>query len=293
MIHCKQLSKRFGSAYALKELTLHIKKNTIVGLVGRNGAGKTTLLKLIAGCWRPTSGDITVLKERPFDNLFISTNSILIDDEMVFPEILSLGELLEVSANFYPNWDMTLAERLFAHFQFEKGVFYYQLSKGKKSTFNTIIGLCSRVSLTIFDEPTTGMDRSVREDFYKALLKDYINHPRTIIISSHHIDELEHLLEEVVLIDKGESLLHLPIDEVRNYARGVRGPEHEIRTWLKDKTVLHEESVGIDELFVIVKNDENMSDATDGTFTVTAISPAELAVYLTGGEKGGIDYVFN
>lgn len=293
MIHCTNVSKRFRLTNVLEQINLHIENNVIVGLVGRNGAGKTTLLKLITGCWRPSAGELHVLGERPFDNLFVSTNSILIDDAMVFPEVLSLGELLEECAKFYPNWDVQLAERLCLYFQLPDSFFYYELSKGKKSTFNAIVGLCSRAPLTVFDEPTTGMDRSVRQDFYKALLKDYMNFPRTIIISSHHIEEVEHILEKLILIDEGKLLLHLPMDNVREYARGVRGNTDEIRSWANDKEVLYEEAVGIDELFVVVKNTREVTESEYGNFTVTAISAADLAVYLTKGKKGAIDDVFN
>lgn len=293
MIQCTKVSKRFRSVNALDQVHLHIENDAIVGLVGRNGAGKTTLLKMISGCWRPSSGEVRVLGERPFDNLFVSTNSIFIDDAMVFPEVLSLGELLEECARFYPNWDVHLAKRLCSYFQLSNSHFYYELSKGKKSTFNAIVGLCSRVPLTIFDEPTTGMDRSARQDFYKALLKDYMNFPRTIIISSHHIEEVEHILEDLILIDAGKILLHLPIDDVREYARGVRGNAEEISSWAKDKDVLYEETVGVDELFIVVKNDEKVTESEHGNFTITAVTAADLAIYLTKGKKGVIDDVFN
>lgn len=293
MIYGNNVSKEIAGQKAIRDMTFHIKENTISGLIGRNGAGKSTLLKLITGCWYPTQGEIKVLNERPFDSLFVSANSILIDDEMTFPEVLSLGELLEVTEQFYPNWDRGLAERLFSYFELQKGVFYYQLSKGKKSIFNAIIGLCSRVPLTVFDEPTNGMDRSVRQDFYKVLLKDYIAHPRTIVISSHHIEEIESILEDLILIEAGEMLLHLPIDEVREYARGIRGPEAEVRSWLQDKTVLYEERVARGELFAVVKNDDKIMSAEQGSFTVSAIAAADLAVYLTRKGKGGIDRVFS
>src|SRR5690625_389267 len=202
MIHCKQVSKYFRTKRALHEVDVHIKDHSLIGLVGRNGAGKTTLLKLIAGCWKATSGNIKVLNTDPFDNLFVSTNSILIDDDIAFPETLTLKELFSISEQFYPNWDGQLAHRLLTYFSLNEAAYYHQLSKGGKSTFNAIVGLATHAPLTIFDEPTTGMDRSVRFDFYEALLKDYLNHPRLMIISSHHIEEIEHMLEDLILIDE-------------------------------------------------------------------------------------------
>lgn len=294
MIRCENVSKEFRSGKALKHIDLHIKRDTIVGLVGRNGAGKTTLLKLITGCWKATEGKIEVFDTNPFNSLYISTNTILVDDEMVFPESLTIGEILEVSKQFYPNWDNQLAKRLFSYFELNETVYYYQLSKGKKSTFNAIVGLATHAPLTVFDEPTTGMDRSVRQDFYRALLKDYMNFPRTIIISSHHIEEIEHILEQLILIDLGKLLLHKSIDDVRDYAISIRGDEVQLRSWLKDKVTLYEEAVGINELYAVIKNEAGLiGEAKRNGYTVSNVMAADLAVYLTKREKGGIDDVFS
>src|SRR5699024_1415440 len=208
-------------------------------LIGRNGAGKTTFLNILAGYWQETSGDVNVFSEKPFNNLFVSANTILIDDQMNFPESLTLMEILEQAERFYEKWDMELANRLFNYFSFNEKQTHNDLSKGKKSTFNVIVGLASRCELTLFDEPTTGMDTAVRKDFYRALLKDYLAYPRTIMISSHHLDEIEDLLEDVLLIEEGETYLHLPIDELREYAIGLTGRTALIEQWTGDKEVLH------------------------------------------------------
>lgn len=294
MIRLHRVSKQFRANNALNDIDLHIEEGKIVGLVGRNGAGKTTLLNLIAGFWKPTSGEIEVFGTNPFDSLRVSTNSIFIDDNMAFPESITLAEIFEVCQLFYPNWNHELAERLFAYYELKKSTFYYQLSKGQKSTFNAIVGIAARVPLTIFDEPTNGMDRSVRQDFYRALLKDYMKYPRTMIISSHHIEEMEHILERLILIDKGKLLLHKPMDDVREYALSITGEETKLRNWLGDREVLFEEKTGISDLRAIVKNEANLINEVARTdFVVSNIMAADLAVYLTKKEKGGIDRVFN
>src|SRR5690625_3572283 len=294
MIRLHRVSKQFRANNALNDIDLHIEEGKIVGLVGRNGAGKTTLLNLIAGFWKPTSGEIEVFGTNPFDSLRVSTISIFSDDNMAFPESITLAEIFEVCQLFYPNWNHELAERLFAYYELKKSAFYYQLSKGQKSTFNAIVGIAARVPLTIFDEPTNGMDRSVRQDFYRALLKDYMKYPRTMIISSHHIEEMEHILERLILIDKGKLLLHKPMDDVREYALSITGEETKLRNWLGDREVLFEEKTGISDLRAIVKNEANLINEVARTdFVVSNIMAADLAVYLTKKEKGGIDRVFN
>lgn len=292
MIRCQNVNKRFLSKHALKDVDLQIKENTIVGLVGSNGAGKTTLLKIIAGCWRPTSGEVTVLNEKPFDNLFVATNSIFIDDTMVFPEVLTLTEIIESCALFFPNWDGELAKRLFTYFQFNEDAFYYELSKGRKSTFNALIGLAAHVPLTIFDEPTTGMDQTTRHDFYRALLKDYLANPRTIIISSHHLEEIEHLIEELIVIDEGKLFLHLPIDDVREYAIRVQGDKESVENFVRGRNVIHEEEVGLNNYQVVVEKEKNIALAEQIGLKISPVSASEVTVYLTRKKKGVIDDVF-
>lgn len=289
MIHCQHVSKQLASTKVLDDVQLHIQKNRLVGITGRDGAGKTTLLKLIAGCWRPNNGEVTVFGEAPFDNLFVSANSILIDDAMELPEGLTLRELLHIFAHFYPNWDEGLAAMLLSHFQLEEGTRYSELYEGERSVFHLVIGLCSRAPLTIFDEPMTSMERTMREDFYHLLVNDYTEYPRTILLSSDFPDEVSFMLDEIILIEKGNVLFHLPLDDVRHYARGVRGSMHEVRSWAEGQTVLYEAQVGMNELFVVIKNDEHFVDAYNGSFTVTAVSVADLAAYLTREETGDLN----
>lgn len=292
IIDCHQLTKAYGKMKALNDLSVSIKENTITGLIGRNGAGKTTLLKILAGYWRESSGHVKVFNKQPFNNLFVSANTIFVNDEMNFSHTLTLKEILEFSGRFYQKWDMDFAMRLFNYFNFDEDEMYYHLSKGKKSTFHTIVGLASRCALTLFDEPTTGMDAAVRKDFYRALLKDYLAHPRTIIISSHHLDEIESILEDILLIGEGEKYLHLPIDDVKEYAIGIMGDTNKIQQWTNDKEVIFKEQLNEDDSYVVIKNMYPQGELQRLGFTITPISPSDLCVYLTNTTEGGIDDVF-
>ncbi|MFA1819326.1 ATP-binding cassette domain-containing protein [Virgibacillus oceani] len=293
VIECESLTKKREQLNTLQDLTFSIEENTITGLIGRNGAGKTTLLKILAGFWHPTSGNVQVFNEDPFQNLFVSANVIYVDAQMRFSNRLTLTEILNEAERFYENWDATLAKRLFDYFSFHPKQAHHHLSKGKKSTFNMIIGLASRCALTMFDEPTTGMDASVRKDFYRALLKDYIAYPRTIIISSHHLEEIEDLLEDVMLLDGGKKYFHLSMDELKEYAVGISGRTEVVMQWMANKEVIHSEQVGNNTTYAMVKNDYfSLDQAKQLGMEISPVSASDLCVHLTSKRKGGIESVF-
>jgi ABC-2 type transport system ATP-binding protein len=296
VIECTDVMKTYLRRNALNKLTFSIEENTITGLIGRNGAGKTTLLKIIAGFIKETSGGVRVFDEKPFNSLKVSSNSIFVDDQMSFPPALNLGELLEAAGHFYPNWDMKLAKGLLDYFGFDPQNYHNRLSKGKTSTFNMIIGLAARCPLTLLDEPTTGMDEAVRKDFYRALLKDYIAHPRTIMISSHHLNEIEDLLEDVLLIKDGKMHLHMPISDLKEWAIGVKGRAEDVLEWTNGKELLFENRMGIGTMYAVVRNDFTklaLEKAGLVGLEITPVRASDLCVYLTNNSKGGIDDVFN
>lgn len=292
IIECKEVTKYYNKIKALNHLSFEIEENKITGLIGRNGAGKSTLLKLLAGYLKETSGEIKVFGERPFNSLMVSANTIFIHDQMEFPVSLCLEDILKAAGSFYENWDQELANRLFAYFSFNQTQYYNRLSKGMKSTFNMIIGLSAKCKLTIFDEPTTGMDAAVRKDFYRALLKDYIAYPRTIILSSHHLNEIEDLLEDILLIKEGRVLLHIGMAEFKEWAVGVQGKADMIKECLKSKEILYSKEFGTDQLYVVVKNEFSELE-WKRALDITPVSSSDLCVYLTSKTKGGIDDVFS
>lgn len=296
VIECRGLSKRFGSTVALRDLSFSIKENTIAGLVGPNGAGKTTLLKIVAGYLKKTAGEVKVFSGQPFNNLKVSANTVFVDDNLSLPATLNISDTLDAARRFYQNWDHELALRLFDYFSFNPRQLHKNLSKGMKSTFNMIIGLSARCALTIFDEPTVGMDAAVRKDFYRALLQDYLQHPRTIIFSSHLLKEIEDILEEILLLREGQKLLQLPVTELRDYAVGLRGKEDTVKQFAADKEIYHRERFGKNSIYLVVRNSFTGAALQEvrGAGLETLPVPAEdLCVYLTSRTKGGIDDVFS
>ena len=157
-----------------------------------------------------------------------------------------------------------------------------------------IVGICSRCSLTIFDEPTTGMDEAARKDFYRALLKEYIAYPRTIILSSHHIDEVDDLLEEVLILHEGKKLLHLEIEELKEWAVGLRGPTEKVSAFIEGREILHKSQLGAGTSYAVVQSNRISKErAVSEGIEVMPVKASDLFVYLTTGSKGGIDDVFS
>lgn len=296
VIECVNVSKEFRKVKALDNLSFTIEENKITGLIGRNGAGKSTILKIVAGFIKETSGEINVFSENPFNSILVSANTIYIDDQMTLPTSLNLSEILDSAAKFYKNWDHELATKLCNYFSLRPTQHHFHLSKGTKSTFNMILGIASRCPLTIFDEPTAGMDAAVRKDFYRALLKDYLAYPRTIIISSHHLDEIEDLVEDILLIKSGRELLHKSITDVKEMAVGMKGKTSVIEKWTQNIDRYHTKMIDSDHSYVVVKNVYTPSliqKARLEGIDISAVTSTDLCMYLTKESKGGIDDVFN
>lgn len=292
MIEIKALSKSIGKKEILKNIDLNIEDGKIVGLIGRNGAGKTTLLKTLIGNYRATSGSVKFDGET-IDSSELVREVIFIDDKMSFPTGFSLEEIVLNVAKFYRNFDVELAFKLLEYFNLDREYFHYSLSKGMRSTFNSILGICAHCKYTFMDEPTTGMDISIRKDFYKALLKDYINYPRTIVISSHLLGEIQELLEEIILIDGGELVMHGTLDEFSEYGVELVGDLKKIN--LDESKVLYSEEVNKSLYRVIVRKsylDGKIDKLKENGIKISGVSAENLCVYLTNRRKGGIYDVF-
>lgn len=295
VINFTNVSKSYRAQKVLNGMDFNIKQGVLTGIIGRNGVGKTTLMTMIAGFTEETSGTVHVFGEKPFNSLKVSANSIFVDDAMGFPDAMTLTEILKECERFYVNWDSALANKLMDYFIFHKAARHRHLSKGKKSTFNAIVGLAAHCPLTIFDEPTTGMDAAVRKDFYRALLKDYIAHPRTILLSSHHIEEIEDVLEDVLLVHKGVAHFHGPITDLQEMFIKISGTAERLSHYTEGINVIEMNKVASTSEWIV----ENAFSANvmvrmkaDGIH-ISPVSANDAYIALTERPQGGIDNVFN
>ncbi|MCK5128767.1 MAG: ABC transporter ATP-binding protein [Clostridiales bacterium] len=287
VITTQSLTKKYKDIIALDEFNISIPENKIIGLIGKNGAGKTTLLKACAGRIRQTSGEVKIFGEKVFDNLDVLSKIVFVDEESQYDDSFRVKDIFALAACYYQSWDDDLAQKLIKHFALKQTQKYKKLSRGMKTQVNIIIGICARMPLTILDEPTLGLDAAVRKDFYNILLRDYMNHPRTIIISSHLLNEIEILLEDIVLIDKGKVLMNVPVEEFRNYSVALVGESTFLKEFVQDKEVLDESSLGNASKYVI-KNEiteKEKKHLVSNSIDIQSVSSQDLFIYLTS--KGG------
>ncbi|MCX7710081.1 MAG: ABC transporter ATP-binding protein [Clostridia bacterium] len=290
VIECRKLSKQFGSKTALKELSFTVNDNKIIGFIGRNGAGKTTFLKTCAGFLKPTSGELTLWGEKVFDNLNVISNITFIDEEIQYEKEWELGKILMLGSLYYKHWDHVYAQKLLKHFELNEKLKYSKLSRGMKTQFNIIMGLASRSPLTLMDEPTLGLDAAVRKEFYSILLKDYAENPRTILISSHLLSELENLLEEIVLIHEGSAVLHKPIEEMQEYGIYLNGKKEILLPFIEKKEVFSTEVLG-NSVIAGIKNDLSQNEFSylkENNTDISKISVQDICIYLTKSDRGEV-----
>jgi ABC-2 type transport system ATP-binding protein len=239
------LTRRYGDERALDDVTFDIEGPSITGLLGRNGAGKTTLLRILAAQEFASSGRISVLGASPVENDEILGRIVLVREDQSFPDF-KVRHALRVASWFYPNWSEELADTLIKEFDLPRGRPIKKLSRGMRSALGVVIGLAARAEVTLFDEPYAGLDAVARRLFYDLLLADYAEHPRTILLSTHLIDEAADLLERVLMIDHGRVVLDAPADEIRGVATTVTGPVADVEafvagrpTWERRKLASH------------------------------------------------------
>ncbi|MEU5266293.1 ABC transporter ATP-binding protein [Amycolatopsis sp. NPDC021455] len=238
------VTKRFGALAALDGVDVELAENTIHGLLGRNGAGKTTLMKILTGQDRETSGTVEVFGQHPYENAEVLSRVCFIKESQHYPEKFRVKHALRAAELLYPDWDGSYAAALLADFAVPAGRLLGKLSRGQLSAVGVIIGLASRAPLTLFDEPYLGLDAVARQLFYDRLLADYAEHPRTIVLSTHLIDEVGDLIERVVLLDRGKVLIDADAESLRGEAVAVTGPADAVERFAAGYEELHRERVG-------------------------------------------------
>ncbi|MFP3464524.1 ABC transporter ATP-binding protein [Leifsonia sp. SIMBA_070] len=238
------LTKRFGSFTAIDDVSLTIAPGRIHGLLGRNGAGKTTLMQLITGQDFATRGEIRVFGGAPTENARVLQDICFIKESQRYPEDFQPKHVLRSAPWFFENWDADFADRLVEEFRVPLGRRMKKLSRGQLSAVGVIVGLASRAPLTFFDEPYLGLDAVARQLFYDRLLEDFSEHPRTVVLSTHLIDEVANLLEQVIVIDQGRILLDEDAEALRTSATTVVGQRGAVDAFVHGREVLHREGLG-------------------------------------------------
>jgi len=287
-VEVRDLSVRYGRSTALEGVSLRLEPGVIYGLLGRNGAGKTSLLSTIAAFQRASSGTVLVDGEDPYENARVMAGTCLVREGGDFPEERVKG-VLDFAARLRPLWDAELAARLVDRFELPLDKKVTQLSRGKRSALGVVVGLASRAPLTMFDEAYLGLDAPSRYAFYEALLEDYAEHPRTIVLSSHLIEEVERLFERVIILDKGAVLLEEEAESLRSRGRTVTGPQEVVEDFVAGMRVVGRAQLGRTLQVTVVGDLPPGAEqrAVEAGLELGSVPLQDLFVHLTSkGERG-------
>src|SRR5213593_3056567 len=220
------LRKVFGSTIALDGVDLHVEEGRILGLIGPNGAGKTTALNAIVGL-TPYEGTLNVLGRDPWRQREELLRDVsFIADVAVLPRWIRVSQLIEYVAGVHPRFDRAKAEGFLSKTAIKVGNKVRELSKGMVTQLHLALVMAMDVKLLILDEPTLGLDILYRKQFYDSLLNDYFDGSRTIVVATHEVEEIEHVLTDVKFIDHGRIVLGCSIEELESrYSEVLVHPE--------------------------------------------------------------------
>jgi ABC-2 type transport system ATP-binding protein len=287
-VEVTDLTLRYGDTTALDGLSFHLDGGRIYGLVGRNGSGKTSLLSVLAAFRRQTAGTVRIGGTTPFENESVTRQVCLIRESGDILDDQRCGAVLDLARRLRPNWDQGYAETLMRRFDLPARRYPKKLSRGQRSAFGCILGLASRAPLTIFDESYLGMDAPSRYAFYEELLTDYAEHPRTIILSTHLIEEFGPLFEQVVIIDRGRLVVHEETDALRTRGTAVTGPGEAVDRFVAGREVLNRRRLGGTRSATIygpLDEAERRHAAADGLH-LEPVPLQDLFVHLTADGRG-------
>ena len=220
VIEVTALTRRFDSRTALDSVSLSIPRGAVYGLVGANGAGKTTLIKHILGLLRAQSGSVRVFGLDPVaDPVGVLSRIGYLSEENDLPGWMRIDELIRYSRAFYPRWDDDYAGELSQSFALDPAAKVKTLSKGQKARVGLLIALAYRPDLLVLDEPSSGLDPIVRRDILGAIIRTIADEGRTVLFSSHLLEEVEQVADHVTMIDKGRIVLSAPLEVIRETHR--------------------------------------------------------------------------
>lgn len=238
IINVQNTNFKYKDELILKDITFYEDSPVITGLWGRNGAGKTTLMKLLSGQEKEISGNVSILNAHPFNNSVISRNISYLREDHYFGKSWNVTDALYFASLFNENWNQEEADALIEQFKLPRKKKISSFSKGMHTMIQLVIGLASHSKVTIFDEPTNGLDAHARKQFFQALKDSYESDPRYILISSHHINEIEPFCEKLMIISDQSIQFHKSIEYFQTQGVSLMGKIEDIKKVVKPEQIL-------------------------------------------------------
>jgi len=286
-VDVNQISLKYKNFEALKDVTLKLEYGKIYGLIGRNGAGKTSFLSLLASYQEPTTGTITIAGEVPFENANIMPHVSFSHETDYADEYEPITDYLEAAERYRPNFDPEYADYLVKLFKLPINKPIKEFSSGMQSALNVTLGLANRSPITIFDEVYLGMDAPTRELFYKELLDDQSRHPRTMILSTHLVSEMDYLFDDVLILDRGQLLLHESFEALVSQGATITGASKNVDNFTSGMETLNTQQLG-DTKSVMVYceiSEGKKFEADQIGLEIGPVSLQELFIHLTREEE--------
>ena len=216
MIDIKDVSKRIDDKYILKNVNLHISKGSIFGIIGENGAGKTTLIKCLAGIYRVNEGSILIDGEEVFDNNTLKQKIGYVSDENQYFSSFKVKELFKFYKKTYNNFSETRFHELNKKLRIPLESRVREISKGMKMRLALLLNLSIEPDILILDEPTSGLDPVIKKEIMSIILNEVASRDVTVFISSHHLDHIERICDNVAIIKNGEIKLMSSMEDAKN-----------------------------------------------------------------------------
>ena len=275
-----QVSKSFGPVRALNRVSVTLEEGKIYGLLGRNGAGKSTLLNVLTDRIFPEEGSVTVDGEPVRDNDRALSKMYLMSEKNCYPDSMRVKEAFRWTKEFYPDFDQEFAWNLAAAFELNTNAKVNKLSTGYSSIFKLTVALSVNTPYVLLDEPVLGLDANHRDLFYRTLLARYTQRPFTAVISTHLIEEVASLIEDVVVIHKGEVLRQGSCQDLLSQGYTVTGPKGLVEEYLKGKNVLGVDALGgLESGYVL--GDPDRSSLPQG-LELSGLDLQKLFILMTG-----------
>ena len=222
VVELHRVTRHFGHKTALDDISLTVPRGGVFGLIGGNGAGKTTLIKHVLGLLKAQSGSVRVLGLDPVENPVGTLGRIgYLSEERDLPNWMSVRELMRYTQAFYPAWDETYAGELRDAFDLDPRAKIKTLSRGQRARAGLLAALSHRPDLLVLDEPSSGLDPVVRRDILGAIIRTIADEGRTVLFSSHLLDEVERVADRVAMIHNGRIALTASMDEIHDNHRRV------------------------------------------------------------------------
>ena len=217
LLTCSNLCRSFGNVKALQDVNLNLSSGKIIGLLGPNGSGKTTLIKIFNGLLQPTSGEVRIAGNLPG----VETKEIVsyLPDRGYFPEWMRVGDMIEMFADFYEDFDVAKADEMCRALGLQPQMKIKTLSKGTKEKMQLMLVMSRKAKLYLLDEPIAGVDPAAREFIMRTILTNY-SEDATVLISTHLILDVEKVLDEAVFLREGRIVLHESVDSIRDRTNG-------------------------------------------------------------------------